>query len=208
MDFPPNILRRLFFSRAGLSSPHPMEASGSLVKSKQRQECWWGLHLYPGPFFFALLHPRNLPEGPSVVEAFSSSLDVCGMNPAVASASKHLHFTPSVSVHTCTHLNWVFVTFSVRQDRFVPSWANPSQEEAVFFICLHSGGNSITCTLLWNWNWHLASHCFFQAALMCFQKGRCVRVCRSVCVFWLFSFMCVGICLMCVQPYGAGRWIP
>lgn len=113
MDFPPNSLRRLFFSRPGLSSPHPMEASGSLVKSKQRQECWWGLHLYPGPFFFALLHPRNLTEGPSVVEAFSSSLDVCGMNPAVASASKHLHFTPSVSVHTRTHLNWVFVTFSL-----------------------------------------------------------------------------------------------
>lgn len=112
MDFPLNILRRLFFSRPGLSSSYPMEASGSLVKTKQRQECWWGLHLYPGPFF-ALLHPRNLPEVPSVVGAFSSSLDVCGRNPAVARASKHLHFTPSVSVHTLTYLDWVFVTFSL-----------------------------------------------------------------------------------------------
>lgn len=48
-----------------------------------------------------------------MVEAFSSSLDVCGVNPAVARASKHLHFTPSVSVHTCAHLDWVFVTFSL-----------------------------------------------------------------------------------------------
>lgn len=55
--------------------------------------------------FFALLHPRNLPEGPSVVEAFSSSSDVCGVSPAVAKASKLLRFTPSVSVHTRTHLD-------------------------------------------------------------------------------------------------------
>lgn len=48
-----------------------------------------------------------------MVEAFSSSLDVCRVNPAVARASKHLHFIPSVSVHTCTHLDWVFVTFSL-----------------------------------------------------------------------------------------------
>lgn len=64
-------------------------------------------------FFFALLHPRNLPEGPSVVEAFSSSLDVCGVNAAVARASKLPRFTPSVSVHTRTHLDWVFVTSSL-----------------------------------------------------------------------------------------------
>lgn len=59
----------------------------------------------PRDLFFALLHPRNLLEGPSVVQAFSNSLDVCGMNPAVAKAFKHLSFTPSVSVHTCTYLN-------------------------------------------------------------------------------------------------------
>lgn len=83
----------------------------------------------PRALFFALLHPRNLPEGPSVVEAFSSSLDVCGMNPAVARASKHLHFTPSVSVHTRTHLGWVFATFSL-----LSSWAKKktSHGEAVF----------------------------------------------------------------------------
>lgn len=43
-----------------------------------------------------------------------------------------------------------------------------------------------------------------------FSKGQvcaCLseHVCARVYVCWLFSFMCVGICLMCVQPYGAGR---
>lgn len=44
-----------------------------------------------------------------------------------------------------------------------------------------------------------------------FSKGQvCVCAYLSVCavrawVCWVFSFMCVGICLMCVQPYGAGR---
>lgn len=87
-----------------------------------------------GPFFFALLHPRNLPEVPSVMGAFSSSLDVCGRNPTVARASKHLHFTASVSVHTLTYLDWVFVTFFSLRDKppLVPSWAKLSDEEAVF----------------------------------------------------------------------------
>lgn len=41
-----------------------------------------------------------------------------------------------------------------------------------------------------------------------FSKGQvCARLSERVCarVCWLFSFMCVGICLMCVQPYRAGR---
>ena len=78
-----------------------MEASGSLVKTKQRLECWWGLHLYPRLFSFALLHPRNLQEGPSVVEAFSSSLDECRANPAVC---------------------WVFWSVSVHAAEFLPSF--------------------------------------------------------------------------------------
>lgn len=40
--------------------------------------------------------------------------------------------------------------------------------------------NSIKCTLLRNWNWHLASHCFYWTALMCVQKARFDRVCLCV----------------------------
>lgn len=182
-----------------------MEAPGSLVKTKQRQECWWGLHLYPGLsltlsiFLFALLHPRNLPEGPSAVEAFSSSLDVhacvyvsvcisvcvCGVDPTVAWTFKHLHFLSGVHVHTRTHLNWVFVTFSCQETpaRHVPSRAKPSEKTRLCFCtCHHSGGNIVTCSLLWNWNWHLALHCSYQVALMFFQKGRCVCVCACACM--------------------------
>lgn len=52
-----------YFS-AGLSSSYPMEASGSLVKTKQRQECWWGLHLYPGLFFLLCYTPGIFKKAP------------------------------------------------------------------------------------------------------------------------------------------------
>ncbi len=71
-----------------------------------------------------------------MVEAFSSSLDVCGVNPAVARASRLLRFAGSVSVHTRTHLDWVFVTSSLRETS--PACAllgkkkKKSDEEAVF----------------------------------------------------------------------------
>lgn len=200
MDFPPNILRRLFFSRPGLSSFYPMEASGSLVKTKQRQECWWGLHLYPGLFFFALLHPRNLREGPSVVEAFSSSLDVCGVNPAVARASKLLKCQCSHS-HT-SQPSFCHLLSPSDESRLCPPGLKKkkgAQWRGCFCTCLHSGGNSITCTLLWNWNWHLASHCFYWAALMCFQKGRCVCVPIWACAQCVHG--CAGSFHSCVSVF-------
>lgn len=89
MDFPHNILRRLFFSRKGLSSSF---CNGGLWLSSENQTKTGMLMRPPSLpkalFFFALLHPRNLQEGPSVVEAFSSSLDECSANPAVARASE------------------------------------------------------------------------------------------------------------------------
>lgn len=57
-----------------------------------------------------------------------------------------------------------------------------------FFSCFQSDGNNITCTLP-DWNWHLASHCTYPAALMCFQKGRCVYVCVYP------SMSAVGACM-------------
>lgn len=59
---------------------------------------------------------------------------MCGRNPAVAKASKHLHFTPSVSVHTLAYLDQVFVTSSLRETslRLCPLGQKLSEEDAVF----------------------------------------------------------------------------
>lgn len=106
-----------YFSAGKASqAPFAMEASGSLVKTKQRLECWWGLHLYPRLFFFALLHPRNLQEGPSVVEAFSSSLDECSANPAVAKASE-LQVSVFMQLSFCHlfSLTWVSLVVSTKR---------------------------------------------------------------------------------------------
>lgn len=43
---------------------------------------------------------------------------------------------------------------------------------------------------------------------MCLSEHVCsagMRACVHAWAFRLSPFMCVGICLMCVQPYGAGR---
>ena len=99
-------------------------------------------------------------------------------------------FTASISVHTSLHHCFFFSLspfLSESKAPLVPSWCRSERRRGCFCACLHSRGNSITCTLLWNWNWHLASHRFYRAALMCFQKGRCV--CLSVCV-------CVCVCAL------------
>lgn len=220
--FPSCILRWPLFSGVTLSSSSSAEASASLVKTKQRQECWWGLHL----FLFIFCTPGIFSEGPRVEEAFSSSSVVCGMTLIVARASKHLHFTPSVNVHTFLCLGCVFFFSFSPPSPSLHSW-EPSPVDA--FMCkaeqgwscfcawLHSRGSGITWIRLWNWNWHLASHCFLLCGFDVFSKraGACVcligslaHVRVSACELWLSSLMCVGICLMCVQPYRAGRWIP
>lgn len=130
------------------------------------------------------------------------------MNPAVARASKHLHFAPSVSVHTCEHLNWVFDTFCLWETSSAGALLGETERRrGCFCTCLYSGGSGITCTLLWNWNWHLALHCFYWAALMCFQKGRCVCVCVCIwscvcaraCVCSGFFHWCVLVFVWCVS---------
>lgn len=109
-----------------------MEASGSLVKPNKDRNVDEASIFTQGPFFFALLHPRNLPEGPSVVEAFSSSLDVFGRNEAVPRTSRNLHFTPSGN--TLTYRDRVFLSPPPLERRalFVLSRAKPSEGEAIF----------------------------------------------------------------------------
>lgn len=202
MDFPPNILRRLFFSR-----PLKLLSNGGFWLSGENQTKTGMLMRPPSlprALFFALLHPRNLQEGPSVVEAFSSSLDVCGVNPAVARASK----LSKVSVFTLALIPAEFLPPLLSESLLCPPRYKKKKESMKrLFLYMPS-----LRWQLYHMHFALKLKLAFSITLLLpgcfdvFSKGQ-VCVCIHACVHgcWLFSLMCVGICLMCVQPYGAGR---
>lgn len=89
----------------------------------------------PRILFLLCYTPGLFQKAPVWSKAFSSSLYVCGMNPAVARASKHFYFAPSVSVHTRMHLNWVFVTFApCETSRFHPPGQTPAKKRLFLYM--------------------------------------------------------------------------
>lgn len=72
-----------------------------------------------------------------MVEAFSSSLDVCGMNPAVAKASI-ISILHQVSAFTLARISTgflsPFLSLFQRRAMLVPSWAKLSEEEEFVFV--------------------------------------------------------------------------
>lgn len=184
MDFPPNILRRLFFSR-----PLKLSSSGGFWLSGENKTKTGMLMRPPSlprALFFLLCYTPGIFKKAPVWWKLLAALWM------YTESTRLLPGLPNIPKCQCSHSHSSQLSFchllSPSRESHVcpPRYKQKDRWRGCFCTCLHSGGNSITCTLLWDWNWRLASYCLYQAALMCSQKGRCV--CARVLA--LFTHVC------------------